>query len=642
MKLLAPVVAALLATALPAFGQPAEDGDGSGDEQERPPPATPAPSAAEEDSPVIPVARPPREIRKWFIEGELIDPRDTLEAFLSPVLDNANWTEGLEQDQLKELLAAIGYHSTSRVRSMPDGGVSVVLTLEPITTVRYLLVDIKASAIERFREPIFADEIRRRMTLRPGSSLARNPKERQSQLRAEADRLSRYLRNDGFYDAVIKIEERPVGAYSTRIDVIVTPGQPYKLGKITVVGNGSTPAEQVREKFRHNRWCAPFVEQLCIGTARFTRSQLNRDLDGVAELFQKRDYPGVSVLTDFHPAHSYKPNTKTVEFTVTIRRRQKIDVVFEGNTKYSDEKLKKQLTLARDGSYDEVAIESSAESIRRYYQSKGYFEATVTGQRVPFEVFDRVIFSIDRGPQLKVRRVSFGGNQAIRGGRLRDEVNTREFRKIIIGDAGGYATTTQLLQDASRIKALYARRGYADTEVDLRVSRSAREDANAAALAAAVASGKKADGLYVHFEVREGDFLRVESTKITSSDKLSFPSDKLLGASSLKPGKPFRQSSLEADVRRIRQFYLRQGFPRAKIEPSWERDGSKVMINYAIQEGKPATIGKVLIRGNYKTADWVLRDEMGLEEGKPLTLDGTDRAQANLRRSGLFSSVRIN
>lgn len=596
-------------------------------------------SSAEDDSPVIPTARPPREIRRWYLEGELIDPRPTLEAFLSPLLGDpgsggANWSEGLEERVFEVLATKLRYHGRARTQAVADGGVSLVLTLEPITTVRYIQIDIRAGALERFREPIFADEVQRRMTLRQGSSLARSAPEREAQLRSEADRLARFLRNDGFFDATVRIEERPVGPYAAKLSVIVTPGTPYKIGKITVTGNDHVASSEIVAKFHHRRW---------IGTSRFTRSQLNRDVDAVAALYQTRGFPGVRVRTDFHPSHSFKRDTKTVEFTVEIRERRQIDVVFEGNSKYSSESLKEVLTLSQEGSYDDVEVEASAEAIRTYYQTRGHFEASVAWQRVRFGVFERIIFSIDRGPQLKVRRVSFAGNRAISSRRLRDVVLTSEYRRIIIGESGGYATTVQLEQDALRIQRAYAKRGYPDAKVLLKVSRSRRQGSNAASLAAAVASGKEADGLFVHFDIEEGPLLVVDRIEAEFVDRQSLTTPFVLEPTSLRVGKPFQASAAEEDARKIRQQYLKSGYPRTTVEPAWERlPSGRVRLVYKITEGLPARIGKTLIRGNYKTQDWVIRSEMGLGEGRALTLGRTDRAQANLRGSGLFSSVKID
>src|SRR5690606_30235585 len=185
---------------------------------------------------------------------------------------------------------------------------------------------------------------------------------------------------------------------------------------------------------------------------------------------------------------------------VEVRERRKIDVVFEG-TSYTEETLRPLLTLDEEGSYDDVEVEASAEALRRYYQSKGYFEASVTWQRVRFGVFERIVYSIQQGDRLEVAEVAFDGNKAISDERLRDEIVTKPYRRVIIGAGGGFATSVQLQQDAERIERLYQSRGFREARVDLRVARSRALLGNAAALAAAVAARLPADGLHVHFTV---------------------------------------------------------------------------------------------------------------------------------------------
>ena len=100
------------------------------------------------------------------------------------------------------------------------------------------------------------------------------------------------------------------------------------------------------------------------------QDDLARDIQRVVAMYQERGYPGARVRTDFDPKHSFKKRTHTVEFTVTVSERRKIDVVFEGNDKrgFPDDRLEKVLTFSEEGSYDDLEIENSADAIRALYQ----------------------------------------------------------------------------------------------------------------------------------------------------------------------------------------------------------------------------------------------------------------------------------
>ena len=78
-------------------------------------------------------------------------------------------------------------------------------------------------------------------------------------------------------------------------------------------------------------------------------------------------------------------------------------------TIFPDDELQKLTTFAAEGSYDDVEAESSAAAIRDRYQERGYFEVDVTWQRTRFPDADleRIIFTIDEGPILRVRERTF-------------------------------------------------------------------------------------------------------------------------------------------------------------------------------------------------------------------------------------------
>ena len=609
-----------------------------------PPVAPPPPSTAPGQGAIerSTLGAPSAQWTTWSIQGTLLEDLQTVAAFLDPVmLEHKTWSD-TDQKEVAEFLRRIGYHLVVRNRPSPQGGVDAVLLLRPVTVVRYVKVDIDTPGMwARFTDPIFADGIRRRMSLRPGSQLELDQTSRAVQLRNEANRIAQYLRNEGFYDVTVEIYLGKQWGHVVELKVVVNLGFPYEIGRISTTGNTALSAEEIDAAFRHP-WGCPLA--LCIGTARFSRSQLNKDVDKVVELYQKRGFPGVRVSTDFDIRHSFDRATKTVNFHVDVRERRKIDVVFEG-TRYSDERLKGYLTLDEEGSYDDLEVEASAESLRRFYQGQGFFEASVTWERVRFGVFERIVYTISEGPKLEVRRIEFVGNQAFPSDRLRSEIVTRPYRKVIIGAGGGFATSVQLEQDAERLERFYQGRGYRDALVELRVARSHALLENSAALAAAIAARVPSEGLNVHFEIAEGVLHTVEDIRFDFGDSPPQLDPALLGAAlKQQPGRSFTTAGMNADAEALRQVYSSRGFPRAQVESRSEpgRSPSSIIVTHRITPNSQARVGKIALRGNFKTADWVIRDEMKLAEGDALTVDAAEEAQANLRGSGLFSAVQID
>ncbi|HWM84827.1 MAG TPA: POTRA domain-containing protein [Kofleriaceae bacterium] len=578
---------------------------------------------------------------QWSVRGNLIDDLATVEGFLEPIMEEYRGWSDADQRAVIAFLRRLGYQGAIQNRKLPEGGVHAVLLLEPVTFIRYVTVDIDArNYFERLWEPIYADDLKRRMTLRPGSPLERDQTSRALQMENEASRLEQYLRNEGFYDVDVAITRVSKGPYAVELRVHVSLGAAYHIGRLTIIGNTAIDRREIESVFHHSWRCIV----VCFGRARFSRTQLNRDVQAVAEMYQRRGFPGVRVRTDFDLRHSFQRDSHTVEFTIDVRERRKIDVVFEGS-RYRDDTLRGLLTLDEEGSYDDVEVESSAEAIRRYYQAQGYFEASVTWERVRFGLFERVVYTISEGPKLQVAGIEFVGNRALADERLRQAIVTRPYRRILLpGSSGGFATGRQLDQDVERLTRLYHSLGYRDARVELRVARSQALLGNAAALAAAVAAQVPADGLQVHFDIEEGALHRLEDTRFEFVGPAQLDVSVLSAGLSLRPGDYFTPERALTDGEALRRIYFENGFPRAEVETrsAAGRSPSSIVVTYEISPHRTARIGKVALRGNFKTRDWVITDELKLREGRQLTIGTAEEAMSNLRSTGLFSSVHID
>jgi outer membrane protein insertion porin family len=111
----------------------------------------------------------------------------------------------------------------------------------------------------------------------------------------------------------------------------------------------------------------------------------------------------------------------------------------------------------------------------------------------------------------------------------------------------------------------------------------------------------------------------------------------------VRSGDLFVPEKLEQDREALIRYYFERGFPRAEVETSWREaaDPSQRVVVHRIRENARKRIGQIALRGNFKTEDWILFQELQLREGDLLTAEAAQVAQANLRQSGLFSGVQL-
>src|SRR6185503_3271036 len=107
---------------------------------------------------------------------------------------------------------------------------------------------------------------------------------------------------------------------------------------------------------------------------------------------------------------------------------------------------------------------ASGDAIQRFYQADGYFFARVEWRRERLSADEeRVVFTIDEGPQLRVRGIEFVGNKALPADQLAGVVSVRTYPPLGLG-SGGYVTGTQLEQDVERLLEHYHSRGFLEAK----------------------------------------------------------------------------------------------------------------------------------------------------------------------------------
>src|SRR5262249_10329771 len=220
-------------------------------------------------------------------------------------------------------------------------------------------------------------------------------------------------------------------------------------------------------------------------------------------------------------------------------------------------------------------------------------------------------------------------------------IKSRIYGAFELFKEGGYLTTVQLDQDIARILAFYRSQGFPEVRVEARLGNSDETVNDLGTTAAQIASEEFGRGLYILFAIDEGERAVVESVGYAGNHEI--PTEDLESVRQgalLRPGAIFTEARLAADVERIRQQYQQRGYRYVDVKHEVEGRGGHIRVTFTIKEGVKVHTGKVVVRGNFKTARWVVTDTLGLGEGDVLTPDALDLGQAGLRATALFSSVR--
>jgi outer membrane protein assembly complex protein YaeT len=542
---------------------------------------------------------------------------------------------------LVALLAKLEYVVDGPIRAVSKGGQPQLdIRIHPATIVRVVEIETDFDSWHNWRNyvfpPVLDDDMAVRLRFREGTTVPEAEAARRAYFEEEAQRLEDWLAKQGYFEARVRIEsELGDNEFELHVKVHVDAGPEYKLGRIKLSGNTSVPDDVL----------VPLIEQRWLWgrlKSRFSKDALSSSLVKVRRYYQSQHFPSVRVTSDFDVRTSPDRRTKRVNLTVIISERKKVDVAYEGNDWASSEDLDGQLTLDAAGSSDDEEVETSADSLRGWYQSEGFFQALVTWERARLlPTFERLVFSIVEGPRWKVASVDFAGNKSISSDRLTQLVSTRPWRQL---GSGGYVTTVQLEQDRQAIADDYRRQGFASVRVTVALAPRVELLDDAGAGAAVATSHQLGNWLRIRFTVEEGPRDTVGVIEFLGNQRLN--DRDLERATHLRPGGPFSTAQMEADTRDVADVYKARGFAYVNVSTRFVLADPAVpgvyRVTHVVTEGQEVAVGQVVVRGNFKTRTWVIRDVLGLEKGQPLTRARVLAGREALQQSGLFSSVRLD
>lgn len=596
---------------------------------------------------------------EFVIEGELTESSETVHALFEPTLQQ--YRTSLTQKTFTDIAAMTAKYGYQLVAHRLDG-TKLVLHVAPLPVVRKVRVDVHQGFFERPLD----DELRRRMLFRTGSLLPWEPFRRDCAMLEEAARVGDYLHDEGYFDATASVVPA-LDRTGTTLLVDVRLNKEYELGNVQVTPGPNQlaiPDSDIKSLFVHYKCVAG--DHLCTPWIRaFSRTQYQADLQKLKELFQKRGYPSVRIQST-DPKSSFDRRTHKVNVTLVVDQRRHIDVQFVGidNEAIKDEQLRAQLTFGVASSADDVEANNSARAIQDYLQTRGYFDARVTWIRDRFDVFDRITFRVEPGAHRDVTAVQFVGNQALPTATLTGIVSVKaiNFASDLLGTQTN-ATATQLSDDIDRIVQAYRRAGYREARVSVSASPQASGLNDPAMTAALLAMGSTGE-IYVRYTIDEGRPTILQRIELVHADKGKQLDPALCTAMmgelarelamtikakgcTAEIGVPYREDDVLLTRDSLRDFLFKQGRPRAIVDyaPVPIAD-HQIAARYSVRGLDELKIGRIIIRGNFKTRESVIRSELGqaspkFAEGASLTADGLAEAARKLRNTALFNAVNI-
>ncbi len=309
---------------------------------------------------------------------------------------------------------------------------------------------------------------------------------------------------------------------------------------------------------------------------------------------------------------------------VSVKPRVKA-IVFKGNVKFSTEDLKNEITLAADMPLNDNKLRESTQKLRDFYKGKGYNDATITpGLNSLGKDEINITFDIQENLRLKVDNVSFEGATVISQYDLKNAIANRHSYLSRFLEFGMF-NRDELENDKARVRELYWNKGYLDFKVEKITVTQQKNDA---------------EYVDIKFILFEGKPYTVG--KISVAGNMIFPKDQLLKLIKLQTGKTF-DNQLETDSKNsISNLYESMGYADffCKVVRIPDFKTHVVDLDFIVSEGKKYKVKDVIISGNLRTKDKVIRRELAIQPGDPLDKNRIQSSKSRLMGMGYFEEVK--
>ena len=324
-------------------------------------------------------------------------------------------------------------------------------------------------------------------------------------------------------------------------------------------------------------------------------------------------------------------NLDTDAVVIVIEERPIIaNVSFVGLKEFDTEALTKSLKdvgIGEGKPFDKALADRAEQELKRQYLTRSLYGAEVTTTITPIERNRvNVSFSVTEGEPAKIAEIRILGNKVFSESTL-----TGLLEQTTSGWLTWYTKTdrysrAKLNADLETIRSYYLNRGYLEFNVEsTQVTISPDKQSISVAITISEGQPYTVNGIKL-----EGDFLGRE--------------EEFKRLVALKPGQPYNGEAVAQTTRNFQDLYGTFGYAFARVEsrPEIDRATGQVTVTLVGEPQRRVYVRRVLISGNTRTRDEVIRREFRQFESSWYDGARIKASRDRVERLGYFKDVTID
>lgn len=321
-----------------------------------------------------------------------------------------------------------------------------------------------------------------------------------------------------------------------------------------------------------------------------------------------------------------------VDLEIYLQERPRVSKVeFRGVKKGKEKKIRELLNITIGSQVTDNVTMTAKKRIRDFYLEKGYYNTEVMIVQKSDTVMKNgviLVFNVNRNNRTRINEIEIEGNTVLPDAKIRKAMKETKRNKWYLFYKSSKFIEENYKEDLKLVIAQYNEIGYRDAKV---VGDSLYHLPNGnLGLKVKIFEGRK-----YYF----GDINWVGNTKFTTEQL-----NRVLG---IKKGDVYDKSiltkRLTTDDDAVSNLYLDDGylfFNLRPVEVSVENDS--IQLEMRMQEGRQATINRVIIKGNTKTNEHVIRRELRTRPGQLFSKTAIMRTIRELAQLGHFDPEKLD
>lgn len=438
-----------------------------------------------------------------------------------------------------------------------------------------------------------------------------------------ANALVQFFHTNGYFEAQVTPNVQRDDAHrivNIRFDCRLN--RLARFGEVNIQGLSDEETTRLRNALK-SFWATVRGASLKPGK-KYAQQRINKSINYMR--LQLRKQGRLAPKVDFI-SPTYRADTGRADLNFQIDEGPHLSVRVVGAHMFK-RTIQRLVPIYEENSVDQDLVDEGRRNLLSYFQSKGYFDATVDARMDQQEDSVSVVYEIRKEAKHRVEQLNFEGNHYFEDKQLQAFIPVKKGLSVF-GHTFSHGTFNEDLmrKSVNAIVAAYKDAGFADVSVTPKVTDYEPQ-------------------VDVSFQISEGEQYKVGNLKIEDHEQGT--TGKIGDRHFLKlfPGKAYSPALLQQDRNTILAGYLDHGYENAEFhsDVSYEPTNRHVMdVVYTIDPGPQANISETITLGTEVTRENFLREITGsqINKGKPISLGNFLTSESDLYNLSIFDWASI-